>query len=577
LQHLEIDLGTVTVAEVAERYAVATLTQPAGKPDVRSGDKVRITAGHIALGLLPILNQSHRPVAAETLIEPLQRALSATDRFRVEPQDQIAVWLLNRGALPKGVIAPQLLPKLAQALHLSYLIMPMVKDLSGETILELLLLSPARPQVPVATASALLPAAALVRQMPEPPVPTPPVVRQPPAASAAPVAAPVAPPAPAPAPAPAAPPAAPAPSTQAAPPAQKPPPGLFKGASRQLPGAISLNLADSLTEIQRLPKLLIGLDGGDIDGDGKAEVVTATESRVWLYRLLDEQLVPIATFTPSQPGTLLSVQLLRLDSPKAIGVLVNRQGSDLLMDSFILALQGGQLVVWQKHLYDILLAMDTDGDGVNDSVWSQPQDEGTTFFRQGTARQFVPTNGGLKRRGKLKLPGAFRATGATLARLHAEEPRNLIFVDQLSRLRVYRGKEQLWKSGNKVGGGYIYAEVADQSSRDPVLRRSVYIEPLPVPIDIDGNGIDEVLVPRNLSILGIIPGLDLYSGGEVALLHEASYGLTLSPISPQFNGVIAGLAALPGRPPSVLIALAELKGPFKQGGTTKIFLSRLPQ
>ena len=105
----------------------------------------------------------------------------------------------------------------------------------------------------------------------------------------------------------------------------------------------------------------------------------------------------------------------------------------------------------------------------------------------------------------------------------------------------------------------------------------MYIEPLPVPIDIDGNGIDEVLVPRNLSILGIIPGLDLYSGGEVALLHEASYGLTLSPISPQFNGVIAGLAALPGRPPSVLIALAELKGPFKQGGTTKIFLSRLPQ
>jgi hypothetical protein len=565
LQRLETDLGTVTVRQVAERYAVATLTQPTGKPEVRSGDKVRITAGRIALGLLPLLNQTPRPLPSDVLADALQRALTATDRFRVVPRDQIAVWLLQRGALPEGVIAPDLLPPLAQALHLSYVLMPLLKELSGTAFLEVLLLSPPHPQVPVATVSALLPEAALVQRTPEPAAPLPWVTQQP--RTPAPESA--APPASAPPPA-----SASVPQT-AQPPAPRPPAELFKAAPQQLPGALSWNLADALTEIHRLPNLLVGMDGADIDGDGKPEVATATDSRVSLYRLEGEQLVPIDTFTPARPGELLSVQLLRLGGSKAVGVVVNRQTAELLMDSFILTLQDQRLVVWQEHLYDILLAMDTDGDGINDSVWSQPLDQ-QQFFRKGMAHQFVPANGALKRQGKPAIPSSFRATGAALARLSADGPRDLVFVDQLSRLQVYRGKEQVWRSPSKVGGGYAHAEVVTDSSQGIDMKQSVFFEPLPVPIDIDGNGTDEVLMARNLSILGIIPGLNLYSGGDVVLLHEASYGLTLSPVSPQFNGVIAGLVALRGRPPSVLIALAELKGPFKQGGTTKIFLSRLP-
>ena len=45
LGHLEEDLGTVTVIQVAETYAVALLTDPAGEATVQAGDKVRITAG----------------------------------------------------------------------------------------------------------------------------------------------------------------------------------------------------------------------------------------------------------------------------------------------------------------------------------------------------------------------------------------------------------------------------------------------------------------------------------------------------------------------------------------------------
>jgi hypothetical protein len=558
LERLEDELGKVTVGQVSERYAVATLTQPTGKHDVRSGDKVRITAGRIALGLLPLVNQTRLPVPSEVLASALQRALGATDRFRVVLQDRISIWLLQRGALPEGVIAPALLPELAQDLQLSYVLMPLVKDLQGAAILDLLLLSPTQPQVPVATASALLPGAALVRRTPEPPAPAP-VSVQPPAPAPAPVS--VQPPAPAPAP-------------QTAQRSGKTPRGLFKSSPQQGLGAVAWNLADSLTEIHRSPELFQGIDGGDIDGDGKVEVVTTTASRVSFYRLEGERLELIDTFFSKLQGQLLSVQLLRLGESRAIGVVVNRQTSDLLMDSFILTLQGQRLVLWEEHLYDILLAMDTDGDGINDSVWGQSLDD-EQFFRKGRASQLLPANGALKRQGKVTLPNTFRATGAALVGLSAEGPRDLVFVDQLNRLRVYRGKKALWKSSGKVGGSYTYAEVRPKTDLEDV-KQSVFLEPIPAAMDIDGDGIEEVLVARNTATLGIAPGMNLYSGGDVLLLHEASYGLTLSPISPQFNGVISGLAALPGNPPSVLIAVSERKGILKQGGKTTLFLSRLP-
>jgi Flagellar assembly protein T, C-terminal domain len=167
LGRLEEELGIVTVAQVFENYAIATVTQLKSKEPVRSGDKVRITAGRISLGILPVVVQTRQPVPADEMAGILQQVLEGTGRFRVVSRDQVSIWLLKRGALAAGVVPPELLPELAQALQLSYVLMPLVRDLRGTTILETLLLIPAQPQTPLATASAILPAAAQARRAPE--------------------------------------------------------------------------------------------------------------------------------------------------------------------------------------------------------------------------------------------------------------------------------------------------------------------------------------------------------------------------------------------------------------------------
>jgi hypothetical protein len=73
-----------------------------------------------------------------------------------------------------------------------------------------------------------------------------------------------------------------------------------------------------------------------------------------------------------------------------------------------------------------------------------------------------------------------------------------------------------------------------------------------------------------------VPNTQQYSGGEVVLLREENYGYSLSPISPQFNGIVMGIIAVPGSPQALLIAITKPKSFFSQGGTTTLFLSRRP-
>ena len=111
-------------------------------------------------------------------------------------------------------------------------------------------------------------------------------------------------------------------------------------------------------------------------------------------------------------------------------------------------------------------------------------------FERGRVRQYRLTNGTLKAKGTIKLPSAFRATGAALAKLEAEGPQHLVFVDARHHLRVYRGSEELWKSPSSVGGSYTYGEVEQTITRGDVITQSFFFEPIPAAVDLDGDGID---------------------------------------------------------------------------------------
>jgi hypothetical protein len=308
-------------------------------------------------------------------------------------------------------------------------------------------------------------------------------------------------------------------------------------------------------------------------------VLTLTTSRLSLYQLKNQQLVLIDEFKTSRQGTLISAQFLRLGEASPLGIVVNHQVAQEGIDAFVLSLQDGKLGVWQRHIYETLLAVDSDGDGINDRVWGQALDE-EKFFRRSRVRRYRPGEEKLEFQDVLVIPYAFRATGAALAQLQDKSARQLVFVDEKRRLQIYRDQEKVWESPMHVGGSYAYAELPQTSALDirigEVLKQSFPFEPIPATVDIDGDGIEEVLVIRNdASWGGLLPNRTQFRSGDVAVLRAGPYGYSLSPVSPEFDGTVSGLAIAPSHQPSVFVAVTTSQGLLGHKQQTIVFLSRL--
>jgi hypothetical protein len=430
-------------------------------------------------------------------------------------------------------------------LQVAYVLAPRVQETQGKAALELQIFSPFQEQ-PIAALSAILPESALVQPAPPPPAPSP--------------VQPI-----------------PIPSAGLRPEHRLA--WLFKDPRQVQPGTVQWDFTDTLTEIHRFPELLHGLDAGDVDADNQAEIAILTDTHVRLYRFEDEELKLLGTFTPNPPGSLLSVQLLRLQG--AIGLVVNRHVLGKGMGSFVLAFQGQQLVLWGEHWPAIVLAVDNDGDGVNESVWSQWFDR-EWFFHRGMVQRWFPSNNAFEQRDEVGIPIAFRATGAALAQLDASGQRELVFVDEHQQLRVYRDTEELWRSSPGVGGSYATATLVRFLTNGDAQRTPIFFEGIPAVLDSDGDGAEEALVARNIAPLRvaslgrIIPYPTHVAYGDIARLQYKDERLTLSPISPRFVGVVSGLAVLPGRTPRVFVGISQRQGFFGHREETILFMGHIP-
>ena len=151
VSRLEEAIGYVIVEQVFETYALAL-------PDTeaRRGDRVRITSGPVALGVLPVGNATSVSFPRGRVTAGLQSALEANGRFRVVTADHLLLWSLEHDTPLESGVSPDLLRRMAQSLRFTYAVVALVKDVGGEPVLDVALLSPQSERL-VASGSAFLP------------------------------------------------------------------------------------------------------------------------------------------------------------------------------------------------------------------------------------------------------------------------------------------------------------------------------------------------------------------------------------------------------------------------------------
>jgi hypothetical protein len=127
--------------------------------------------------------------------------------------------------------------------------------------------------------------------------------------------------------------------------------------------------------------------------------------------------------------------------------------------------------------------------------------------------------------------------------------------------------EDLWRSSTSVGGGYMEVEQQYGGGRD-LRSRFFKIEPTPLAVDLDGDGVEELIVPQNLVREGL-----------VAVVFKGPAGFRLQSVNTGFEGGVTALGAFKTEDspqPTIFAAVVHFNNFLKTSGDTQIIMT-VPQ
>lgn len=521
LGRTEQAVGRLRVEQVFEGYATARVAQGA---DVRAGDRARVSAGKISLTVVPLV-EGVKDGLAETAVQELVEGLTRTGRFQVSMGDPLAVALLQQGLQRQEILEGKGLTQIAERYKVENALIVHVKAVQKKPFMDVRLFALPGPST-LMTTGLFVPAS--VRPAPRGDFSASGQAR----------------------------------GNQTARPRQSLLARLLTGELDT--GAYSTGEGSiPLKEIAKYPFVVISLDVAAAPADRVSRMVITDGQKVYLYKIVEQALEPEWTWTADASAGVFAVQLADLDGDGVLEVVVNRYHPNpgILLKSTILTTRNGKATVVVADVPQILLAMDVNGDGVKKALWSQDFVQ-AGFFKKGQADRMVLRDGALVPDGRVRVPSSFRATGAVMSNINGKDAlRALAFVDEHNRMRVSLETEELWRSSSPVGGGVVKLPVDTQIERGG--RTYIYFaEPHPVAIDLDGDGVEEIVVVQNQ-----VPG-------RMAVVYKGPAGFRFQSVNSGFEGTITGMGAIPGDPvPSLVVAVTRFYGLLSNAGDTQIIMT----
>jgi hypothetical protein len=524
LGRVEQTLGRVIVTEVAEQYAVAKLVSGDGAA-MQPGDKAKVSAAKVRLAVVALAASRTKMVEAATseLVQELERR----GRFQIAFGDQVAVWLSESNVSAEDFMAGRRVRDAAARFKFSHLLALNFTTVQGRLFMDARVFSEAldTPRLQ----NALF-------------VPT--TVKPAQNFSSGPNNQPV------------------------------------KAEKRSLltrllsgdwePNTYSAGASSiPLRSLATFPFPVMAMDVAVGPQDKVPRIVLTDGQRVFVYRIKGEKLEPEWTHDKRMVGKILSVQFADLNNDGVLDVVVNRQDYKTGMLSYILTLRQGKPVMLAEDIPLLLLAVDEQGEGVNRGLWAQVYNT-QNFWTRGTATRYVLKEGKEGKDGtveattRVTVHDAFRPTGVTFTNIGGKE-RVMAFVDEDNRLRITLGGQELWRSNSVVGGGLVSGQLQIFTSLTYVDQFFKW-EPSPVSVDLDGDGVHEVVVPVNEG-----------EAGRLAVVFRGPAGYRIQVVSSGFEGFITGLGWIPNEAgPSLVATVVRRTGLFKQGGETQLIIT-LPE
>jgi hypothetical protein len=254
---------------------------------------------------------------------------------------------------------------------------------------------------------------------------------------------------------------------------------------------------------------------GNVDGTPENELVVLTDNDVRVYHVNPYGVSEVYKFRNPFPGAyLFHISPVDIDKDGKLEILIDGFYQDTKsVSSGLFKVEDGRLVKLATSNL-IVSGFDTDGDEINDIIYGQKISEENDKFFGRDVFTLKPENKKLKVVNKVKVPKEFQVTSAQIFVTGGEK--YYAYYDLNYYFNVSSGDRVIWSSPIQIGASpnCLYWNVDDYLV-------SYYITPKPKPIDINGDGNQEVLFSQNKNeVPHLLTNVYTFDGGRVLLLYR---------------------------------------------------------
>ena len=305
-------------------------------------------------------------------------------------------------------------------------------------------------------------------------------------------------------------------------------PGPTTGMASPIIMAQSMGAMPGFTKTQNLELYLRGMDVGDVDGDGQLDVVMADTRKVYAYHLNNNRLTEFAVVEMPARSKIHAVSLGDIDGNGRAEIYISA-ADDHKPYSWAYEWDGSRLDITLGDIPWYIRVLDIPGEGRVLVGQRGGQDSlllAGIFRLMRSGEEVVPEE-------RIVMPDYINLFEFALADVNNDGGQEIVAISRADRLYVVRPDGSvLWVSEEYYGGtsryigedydlvGRVGVDVNSTPSSEIIGRegsgKRIYIPSRIIIMDVNGDGIDDVVVNKNLSTASRhVEGYKRYKSSEI--------------------------------------------------------------